>query len=353
VPKFKIGVIGTGSIAQLHLGAYAANPDVEIVAVSDINAERAQAVADQYGAKRAYGDPNQLLADAEVDGVSVCTWNNTHASWSIAAVKAGKHVLVEKPISRTYAEALELQRVVEDHDRVVQVGFVRRHFPNCQVLKTFIDAGDLGDIYYAKASCIRRVGNPGGWFADKEIAGGGPLLDIGVHVIDLCWYLMGSPQATAVSGHTYAELGNRANIVNLPRYRVSDYDPTKNSVEDLANAVVRFDNGASLLIDASYSLHAVKNSIDVSVYGERGGAELEPELKIATERHDTVINIEPQIAPRADEIHVGFRNEIANFVDASLGRAESVAPAWHGVEIMKILDGIYESADSGKEITLV
>jgi predicted dehydrogenase len=134
---------------------------------------------------------------------------------------------------------------------------------------------------------------------------------------------------------------------------VSDYDPTKNSVEDLANAVVRFDNGASLLIDASYSLHAVKNSIDVSVYGQRGGAELEPELKIATERHDTVINIEPQIAPRADEIHVGFRNEIANFVDASLGRAESVAPAWHGVEIMKILDGIYESADSGKEITLV
>jgi predicted dehydrogenase len=353
VSKIKIGVIGTGSIAQMHLGAYVTNPDVELVAVSDINAERAQAVADQYGAKRTYGDPNDLLADPEVDGVSICTWNNSHASWAIAAVQAGKHVLVEKPISRTYAEALELKRVVEEHDRVVQVGFVRRHFLNCQVLKSFIDAGDLGDIYYAKASCIRRVGNPGGWFADKDVAGGGPLLDIGVHVIDLCWYLMGSPQATAVSGHIYSHLGNRANLTNMPRYKVSDYDPAKNSVEDLANAVVRFDNGASLLVDASYSLHAVKNSIDVEVYGNKGGAELEPELRIATERHDTVINIEPQIASRADEIKVGFTNEIANFVDASLGRAESIAPAWHGVEIMKILDGIYASADSGKEITLV
>lgn len=351
--KFKIGVIGTGSIAKLHLNAYVDNPDVELVAVSDINLERAQAAADKYDAQRAYGDPNELLADAGVDGVSICTWNNSHASWAIAAVEAGKHVLVEKPISRTYAEALELQRVVQDHDRVVQVGFVRRHSPNCQVLKSFVDAGDLGEIYYAKASCIRRMGNPGGWFADKEISGGGPLLDIGVHVIDLAWYLMGSPRATAVSGNTYFKLGNRSNVTTMPRYKVSDYDPTKNSVEDMANAVVRFENGASLLVDASYSLHAIKNSIDVSVYGDKGGAELEPELKIATERNDTVINIEPQISSGTFELETGFGNEIANFVDTCLGRTESVAPAWHGVEIMKILDGIYASAESGKEITLV
>jgi predicted dehydrogenase len=353
VTKFKVGVIGTGSIAQLHLDAYASNHEVELTAVSDINLDRARSVADKYGASRAYGDPHELLADPDVDGVSICTWNNSHASWAIAAVRAGKHVLVEKPISRTYAEALELQRVVEEHDRVVQVGFVRRHSPNAQVLKSFIDAGDLGEVYYAKASCIRRMGNPGGWFADKEIAGGGPLLDIGVHVIDLCWYLMGSPRATAVSGNTYFKLGNRANITNYPRYKVSDYDPTKNSVEDMANAVVRFENGASLLVDTSYSLHAVKNSIDVSVYGDKGGAELEPDLQISTERNDTVINITPQISSGTFELVPGFRNEIGNFVDASLGRVESVAPAWHGVEIMKILDGIYTSADSGKEVTLV
>jgi predicted dehydrogenase len=353
VTKFRVGVIGTGSIARMHLNAYAANPDVDLVAVSDINLDRAKAVATEYGAARAYSDPNELLADDGVDGVSICTWNNSHASWAIAAVEAGKHALVEKPLSRTYTEALELQKVVQAHDRVVQVGFVRRHSPNCQVLKTFIDAGDLGDIYYAKATCIRRMGNPGGWFADKEVAGGGPLLDIGVHVLDLCWYLMGAPTATAVSGNTYSYLGNRANITTMPRYKVSDYDPTKNSVEDMANAVIRFDNGASLLLDTSYSLHATKDALEVSVFGDKGGADLEPELKIATERHDSVINISPQISSGTLELTKAFGNEIANFVDAGLGRAESVAPAWHGVEIMKILDGIYNSADSGKEITLV
>ena len=349
---FRVGVIGAGSIAQLHLTAYAENPDVELVAVADMNLERAQAVADQFGAARAYADPHELLAADDIDGVSICTWNNSHASWAIAAVEAGKHVLVEKPIARTLGEALQIQEAAAAGDRVVQVGFVRRHSPNCQVLKSFIDAGELGEIYYARASCLRRAGNPGGWFADKGISGGGPLLDIGIHVLDLCWYLMGSPKVVSVSGNTYDRLGNRANITTMPRYRVADYDPAKNTVEDLANAVIRFDNGASILLDCSYSLHAVKDSIEVAVYGEKGGAELEPALHIATEMHDSVVNIEPQIGSRTFELAAGFRNEIANFVDASLGRAESVAPAWHGVEIVRLLEAIYESAETGREVML-
>lgn len=350
--KFRVGVIGAGSIAQSHLTAYSENPDVELIAVADINLERAQSVAEKYGAHRAYADPQELLADPEIDGVSICTWNNSHATWAIAAIEAGKHVLVEKPIARTLEEAEEIQRTVDASDRVVQVGFVRRHSANCQVLKSFIDADELGEIYYAKASCIRRVGNPGGWFADKEISGGGPLLDIGIHVLDLCWYLMGSPKVVSVSGNTYDRLGNRANVTTMPRYTVADYDPTKNTVEDLANAVIRFENGASLLLDCSYSLHATRDSIDVSVYGEKGGAELEPALHIATEMHDSVVNIEPQIASRTFEFGPGFANEIQNFVDAGLGRAESVAPAWHGVEIVRILEGIYESARTGREVTM-
>ena len=350
--KFRVGVIGAGSIAQSHLTAYSKNPDVELVAVADMNLERAQSAADEFGARRAYADPQDLLADPEIDGVSICTWNNSHASWAIAAIEAGKHVLVEKPIARTLAEAEQLQQVVEASDRVVQVGFVRRHSPNCQVLKSFIDAEELGEIYYAKASCMRRVGNPGGWFADKEISGGGPLLDIGIHVLDLCWYLMGSPKVVSVSGNTYDRLGSRGNVTTMPRYKAADYDPSKNTVEDLANAVIRFENGASLLLDCSYSLHATQDSIAVSVHGDKGGAELEPALHIATEMHDTVVNIEPQIASRTFEFGVGFANEIQNFVEASLGRAESVAPAWHGVEIVRILEAIYASAESGREVSL-
>lgn len=349
---FRVGVIGAGNIAQSHLTAYAANPDVELVAIADVNLDRAQAVAANYGIVRAYGSPEELLADPDVDGVSVCTWNNSHATWAIAAIKAGKHVLVEKPIARTHAEAVEIEKAAAASDRVVQVGFVRRHSPNCQVLKSFVDAGDLGEIYYAKASCMRRAGNPGGWFADKEIAGGGPLLDIGVHVLDLCWYLMGAPRATTVSGTTYKKLGTRANITTLPRYLASDFDPSKNSVEDLATALVRFENGASLILDTSYSLHATKDSIAVSVHGDKGGADLEPSLEIATEAHGSIVNVTPQISSGTLEFEKAFGNEIANFVDASLGRAESVAPASHGVEIVKILEAIYSSADSGHEVTL-
>ncbi|GAA1736974.1 Gfo/Idh/MocA family oxidoreductase [Brachybacterium phenoliresistens] len=351
--KLRIGVIGAGSIAQIHLESYRGNPDAEIVAVADINHERARSVADSFGAPDAYGDPHEMLADPSIDAVSVCTWNNSHATWAIAAIEAGKHVLVEKPIARTLAEALEIQRIAEAHDVVVQVGFVRRHAPNCQVLKSFIDAGDLGEIYYAKASCIRRNGNPGGWFADKEIAGGGPLLDIGVHVLDLAWYLMGSPKAVAVSGTVAHRLGNRAHITTMPRYQVADYDPTKNSVEDMASAMIRFENGATLMLDCSYSLHATKDSIAVSVHGDKGGADLEPSLQIATEMHDSVVNITPQISSGTFEFGPGFAREIQNFVDTCQGRAESVAPAWHGVEVVRLLEAIYRSAEEGREISLV
>lgn len=347
----KVGVIGTGSIAALHLKAYADNPRVELVAVADMNLERAQAAAQLWGARNVYSDPAELLADAEVEAVSICTWNNSHAEFAMAAVKAGKHVLVEKPLSRTYAEAAELEAVVNAHDKILQVGFVRRHSGNCRVLKSFIDQGDLGEIYYAKASVIRRTGNPGGWFADKSVAGGGPLIDIGVHVIDLAWYLMGSPRVRSVSANSYFKLGNRANITNMPRYQVADYDPTKNDVEDMVNAMVRFENGASLMVDASFSLHAVEDSLSVAIFGDKGGAELEPSLRIATEKYETVLNVTPQLKSATFSVDDGFSSEIENFVATCLGEAESVAPVAHGTEIMKILDAIYQSAIQGREIT--
>jgi predicted dehydrogenase len=350
--RVRIGVIGTGSIAQFHLDAYAKNPEVELVAVSDLNLDRARAAAEKFGARRAYGDPNELLADPEIDAVSICTWNDSHALWAIAAITAGKHVLVEKPMSRTYEEASALQQAAEASDRILQVGFVRRHSPNAMVLKTFIDNGDLGQIYYAKASVIRRAGNPGGWFADKTISGGGPLIDVGVHVVDLCWYLMGSPKAVAVSANLYRHLGNRSHITTMPRYLVSDYDPTTNTVEDMVNALVRFENGASMLVEASYSLHATKDSIGVSVYGDEGGADLEPELQVATERYGSVVNLIPQISSPTFELEPAFANEIANFVDTIRGKAQSIAPVSHGAEITKILESIYASAEAGREILL-
>ncbi|MDZ7543847.1 gfo/Idh/MocA family oxidoreductase, partial [Clostridium perfringens] len=130
-------------------------------------------------------------------------------SISIDAIKAGKHVLVEKPMCRTVEEALAMQEAVRASDKTLQVGYVRRHAMNARVLRKFIANGDLGEIYFAKASCLRKIGNPGGWFSDIERSGGGPLIDLGVHVIDLCWYMMGKPKVKSVSGNAYNKLGNR------------------------------------------------------------------------------------------------------------------------------------------------
>src|SRR6185312_10879237 len=130
------------------------------------------------------------------------------------------------------------------------------------------------DIYYAKGSCIRRLGNPGCWFADKERSGGGPMIDLGVHMIDICWYLMGKPKVKSVSGNVYQKLGNRSNVQNLSFYKAADYDANKNTVEDMANALVRFENGASLFVDVSFTAHAKKDEISLKLYGDKGGAEV-------------------------------------------------------------------------------
>ncbi|MEU7865143.1 Gfo/Idh/MocA family oxidoreductase, partial [Nonomuraea sp. NPDC049141] len=293
-----------------------------------------------------------LHAYTEIDAVSICTWNDSHAEIATAALDAGKHVLVEKPLSRTAGETEALVEAVERSGRHLEVGFVRRFGANAKVLKSFVDSGLLGDVYHARATNIRRLGNPGGWFADHKRSGGGPLIDIGVHVLDLCWYFMGTPRAVTVSAVTHARLGNRANVTSLSRYKVADYDPTRSDVEDFAAAFIRFDNGASLTLETSYSLHALEDRLEVAVFGERGGAELEPQLRIATEMHDTVLNVGPQIDHLSFDFAEGFANEIAHFVALCLGEAEQVAPVSHGTEIMRMLDGIYESARAGHEIRL-
>lgn len=349
--KTKIGVIGAGSISEFHFASYDKHDDVELLAVCDLNEQRAKDKAETYGADKHFTDYNKLLALPEIDAVSICTWNNTHAEIAIAALNAGKHVLVEKPLCKTVDEAYKIEEATkENNSNVLQVGFVRRHGTNAKVLQKFVDSGDLGDIYYAKASYTRALGNPGGWFADKERSGGGPLIDLGVHVIDLAWYLMGKPSVKSVSGNTYNRLGNRSHIENKSFYKAADYDPAQNSVEDMANAIIRFENGASIMIDASYTLHAKKASGELAVFGEKGGAEIDPRLHITTEKHNTILNVTPDIDGASFDMGDGFKNEIDHFISNVQGETENIAPVADGVEIMKILAAVYESSETGKEV---
>ncbi|AXI10550.1 oxidoreductase [Oceanobacillus zhaokaii] len=348
----KVGVIGVGSISEQHIKPYLANEQVELLALSDINETRLIAKGALYGVTELYSDYRELLKNEAIDAVSICTWNNAHAEIAIAALEAGKHVLVEKPLSMTVEEAEAVEAAVEKTGKVLQVGFVRRHGDNAKLLKTFIDNDELGEIYYAKTSCIRKLGNPGGWFSDQSRSGGGPLIDLGVHMIDICWYFMGKPRPVSVSGNTYNKLGNRSNIKNLSFYKAADYDPHLSDVEDLTNAIIRFENGASILVDVSYTLHAKQDELYVKLFGEKGGAEIEPELAIVAEKYNTILNVTPQIDNLSFDFEKAFQNEINHFVSSCLDGTENIAPVSDGVQVMKMLNAIYESAKTGKEVYL-
>ena len=348
----KVGVIGVGSISHNHIKPYLQNDNVELVALCDLNEQRLQEKGEKYGVTTLYSTHEELLQNKDIDAVSICTWNNSHADIAIAALEADKHVLVEKPLSMTVEEAIAVEEAAKRTGKTLQVGFVRRHGSNTKILKQFIDQDDLGELYYAKASILRRLGNPGGWFSDISKSGGGPLIDLGVHVIDICWYLMGKPRPVSVSGNTYSKLGNRSHIENLSFYKAADYDPTLNDVEDLANALIRFENGASLYVDVSFTLQAKQDELSVKLFGDKGGAEIEPELAIVTEKNNTILNVAPQIDNLGFDFTQAFTNEINHFVECCLDKRATIAPVEDGVQVMKMLNAVYESAKTGKEIQL-
>ena len=168
--KLKIGVIGVGNIAECHIQAYKKNPHVELYAFCDINEERLKAKGEHHGVTRLYTDKDQMLAELpELDAVSVCTWNSAHAPCAIAALNAGKHVLVEKPMAANAEEARAMQEAAERGGKLLMVGFVRRYGNDAKILKDFIGNDFFGDMYYAKATYLRRNGNPGGWFETNPV----------------------------------------------------------------------------------------------------------------------------------------------------------------------------------------
>ena len=351
--KIKVGIIGTGSISGCHIAGYKALDNVELYAVCDINEQRARECAKKNGVELVFTDYNEMLKLKELDAVSVCTWNSEHAPATIAALKAGKHVLCEKPMAINTREAVAMEEAAKQAGKVLMIGFVRRFGNDAKILKDFIDNGMMGDIYYAKATYLRRFGCPGGWFGDKKRSGGGPLIDLGVHVIDLVRYMMGKPKAVSVTGATFNKLGARDNIVQKEGYRAAD---TGNifDVEDMAVGMIRFDNGAVLHVETSFCLNLKKDTGDIELFGSKSGAKLDPGLEFYSEMNNYLVDVTPA-HDTALSFEGLFENEIAHFVDCvSKGTegAECISPAEDGVEIMKIIDAVYESARTGREVIL-
>lgn len=350
--KIKVGIVGCGGIGGVHLEAYKKISDqIEFVAACDLNAERAAQRKEQYGFARTYTDFEEMFAKEELDAVSVCTWNNGHAPISIAALEAGVNVLCEKPMAMNSKEAEDMIKAEKKSGKLLMIGFVRRFGENTKFSKQLVDNGKLGEIYYVKTGCIRRVGNPGGWFSDKKRSGGGPLIDLGVHMIDLARYLMGKPKVVAAMGATYDKVGIRSNVKGIVQWKSMDYSDY-NDVEDLAAGFVRFDNGATLIVENSWTQHIKEDKLYLELFGSKAGLQMEPELEIYSEENDYLTNVKPVINENASSFGNIFDREIAHFVDCVAHGTQCLNPSEDGLELMKILDAIYKSAETGREVQL-
>ena len=350
--KIKIAIVGAGNISNFHIKGYLQNPNVELYALCDINEKTLMEQGRKYGIERLYTDEGKMLAELpEIDAVSVCTWNSAHAPATIAALDAGKHVLCEKPMAMNADEAKAMIEASKRNNKKLMVGFVRRYGNDAEVARDFIDAGSLGDVYYAKAVYLRRNGCPGGWFGDKSRSGGGPLIDLGVHVIDLVRYLMGRPAPVSAYGATFSGMGKRKNLKDRVDYDVRGHGAAPMDVEDMATALVRFDNGAVLSVEASFNLHIGEGENKIEMYGTKGGVQFTPEFRLNTEVNDYLANVTINKSTKTtiDEL---FQREIDCYINSIIEDKDVSAIAEDGCTLMKILDAIYESAATGKEAVI-
>ena len=343
--KIKVAIVGAGNIAQnAHLPAYQKRDDIEITAIVDLNLERAQQAAEKFGIPKAFASIEEMLANAECDYVDICVWNRSHSSCAIAAARAGKHILCEKPMALNLEHALEMKKEVEKAGVLVMLAVPTRYSAEAQLLREMVDAGKLGDIYYAKTAYIRRRGTPVGWFTDTTKSGGGPVIDIGVHCIDRTWFLMGNPKPVRVSASTSYAIGD-FKTRGVDRWVALDSDVTAFDTEDSAAGVVHFENGACMMFEVSWALNAPGESY-TQICGSKAGARLDP-LTIYGEEMGYLTDNQP--TTESKDI---FSAEIEHFLDCLRNGKKPISDLDQAVTMQRILQGIYDSARLGKEVEI-
>lgn len=347
--KIKVGIIGSGGIAQAaHMPGYASVPDAcEMVAVADVSLETAQAAAAKFNVSRTYTDYREILADPEIDAVSIATPNAYHHGPTIEALRAGKHVLCEKPLAMNANEAREMCRASKESGKILQVALQSRFGGPMQFMKKYVDSGSMGDIYYARAQALRRRGVPGwGVFIEKDKQGGGPLIDIGVHILDMTLHLMGYPKPISASGQTWDKLGKNPDLYN----QWGDYDRNKFTVEDFAAALIKFEDGSAVVLESSFMANMEGDPFQTQLFGTKAGAIVrawgKDPVRIYTEQNRQTFEMIPQNVPEVESSHV---EEVKAFVDAIQNDKPSPVPGENGLILNAIFDAIYKSSETGKE----
>jgi predicted dehydrogenase len=342
----KVGVIGVGGIAGAHFPGWEQSPLAEVVALSDVDGPTLKRVGEARGLTRLHQDPMELIAAPDLDIVDVCTPNMYHCPLTVAALGAGKHVICEKPLAPTPGD---IRKMIAARDKSGRLLMTAQHFRfqgSSKALKAEIDQGVLGDVYHARCWMLRRAAaptRPG--FIMKKHSGGGPCIDIGVHILDLTLWMMGNPKPVTVSGVTQDRLAHQKGAFSIWGGAI----PKEFDVEEFAAGFVRFANGATLVLEVSWLLHHKTQGEDMQMwlYGEKGGSHWPSnELLSANNKTRQQVNAQLQRA----EGGAPHALECMAFAEAVSKGLPSPVPAEQSLDVIAILDGLYRSAASGKEV---
>jgi predicted dehydrogenase len=344
----RVGVVGLG-MGRSHIRCYAASGCAEVVAICDVDADRLLKVGDEFGVEKRYGDFDAMLRAEELDAVSVVLPNALHEPFTVKALKRRLHVLCEKPMAHNLASARRMAAAARRSRRLLAINFSYRATPAAKWLRAAVDRGRLGRIYFARTGWHRRRGMPGfgGWFGNKKLAGGGPLIDLGVHRLDLAWWLMGRPEPVSASGATYAEIAPR-----IARRRRKVF-----TTEDMATGYIRFKNGATVVVEASWAANTEKREdMFTQLYGTKGGAVqrnftegYDFESLIFTELGGQQVDVKAKLPAKTPD----SESSIANFARAALAGRTTAEGDWRdGLAVQRMLEGVYKSARLGREVRL-
>ncbi|MGC6457778.1 MAG: Gfo/Idh/MocA family protein [Akkermansiaceae bacterium] len=358
--SLKIGVIGAGGMLQYHHGGFV-KAGAEVVAICDMSEEAAKVAAEKYGVYTTYTDVAKMLANPEVDAVSIIVPNKFHAPLAIQCLDAGKHVFCEKPPALNAAEVREMIEASEKAGKKLMFNFNNRARPESVDLKSRIDAGEIGEINSAQSKWIRRTGIPGfgGWFTTKDLAGGGATIDL-LHMIDLALYFMGYPKPTNVLGQTFDTFMGDSRFKGP--WGIPDREDGVTDVEAAAHGFVTFETGQVLTLQVSWAEMVKREEVSVVFQGTKAGGKVErlfAEDGIDETATDTLELYTQDGAKPVDTVlehpfceDMGRIDSAANFVEALEGKAAPLNTPEQALHLMTIIDAIYQSAKTGKAIAL-
>lgn len=349
--RIALGFIGAGNIGNVHMHIFSQIPDVALVGVADVSRPLAEERARQHGIERVYASPDELLADDAIDAVVIGVPNKYHAPLAIKALEEGKHVLLEKPMAHELEAARAIVRAQRAAGTVLMIPHQMRWGWAARQVKEQIEKGALGRIYHAKTGWMRRKGIPGWgtWFTRKSESGGGPLIDIGVHMLDLTLYLMGNPKPVSVFGATYAEFGPRKRGIGT--WGKPDWNGIFD-VEDLATALIRLEDGSTISLDVSWAVHGEFEGGGgyVHLMGSEGGAALRGDQgTLYAELFDRPVQAALTPPKAVDDPRLLMAR---HFIECVREGKEPISSAMTGFVNNLVLDGIYRSAQSGTAVTL-